>query len=136
MANILNVISAITPIGGTITKLRVLMTQSTKHKHYLYHPGFKNNEQDIKRELNWYNQNKIPVFYGIYGRNIFKNALAVSRIIRENKIDIVHFYFNHEQSFAGLVKWMNPNVKLVRSIVGFDAKLPWFRRMIVRTSLL
>ena len=135
MANILNIISAITPMGGTITKLRVLMTQSAIHKHYLYYPGFKNNEQDIKGELDWYEQNGIPAFYGIYGRNIFKNAHAVSRIIRENKIDIVHFYFNHEQSFAGLVKWMNPNVKLIRSIVGFDARLSWFRRMVVGTSL-
>lgn len=135
MAKILNVISAVTPMGGTITKLRVLMTKSAKHKHYLYQLGFKDNEQDIKKELYWYKQNEIPAFYGIYGRNIIKNAQAVSRIIKDNKIDIVHFYFNHEQSFAGLVKWMNPNVKLVRSIVGFDARLSWFRRMVIRISL-
>lgn len=135
MANILNVISAVTPMGGTITKLRELMTLSKKHRHFLYHPGFKFNEQEIKKELEWYKGRGIPAYCGIYGRNIFKNAQAVTRIIKENNIDVVHFYFNHEQSFAGLVKWMNPNVKLVRSIVGFDVRLSWFRRMVVRASL-
>lgn len=135
MAKILNVISAVSPMGGTITKLRVLMTQSKKHRHFLYQPGFKSNEQKIKKELAWYKNHGIPAYYGIYGRNIFRNAQAVTRIIKEQGIDIVHFYFNHEQSFAGLVKWMNPNVKLVRSIVGFDARLSWFRHMVVRASI-
>lgn len=135
MAKILDIISAVTPMGGTITKLRVLMTKSTKHQHFLYHPGFKSNEEDIKRETGWYIEHGIHAYYGIYGRNIFKNAQAVTRIIKENNIDIVHFYFNHEQSFAGLVKLMNPKVKLVRSIVGFDNRLSWFRRKVVRTSI-
>lgn len=135
MANILNVISALSPFGGTITKLRVLMTQSTQHKHFLYHPGFKFNEQDIKEQIKWYKQHNIPAYYGIYGRNVLKNALAVSKIIKENKIDIVHFYFNHEQSFAGLIKLLNPHVKMVRSIVGYDKRLSFFRRLVVRISL-
>ncbi len=135
MAKILNVISAVSPMGGTITKLRVLMTQSKKHQHFLYHPGFKSNEQNIKKEIEWYKQHKIPAYYGICGRNIFKNTLNVTRIIKENDIDIVHFYFNHEQSFAGLIKIMNPNVKMIRSIVGYDNRLSWFSRLVVRTSI-
>ena len=135
MARILNVISAVSPMGGTITKLRVLMTQSRMHKHYIYQPSFRSDENILLKEREWYKQHGIPSYYGINGRNIFKNAKAVSRIIKENNIDIVHFYFNHEQSFAGLIKLMNPHVKMVRSIVGYDTRLSFFRRMVVRISL-
>lgn len=134
MANILNIISAITLAGGTITKLRALMIRS-KHKHFLYHPGFKANESVILKEIEWYKENNIPAYYGIYDRNIVKNAIAVSKIIKENDIDIVHYYFNHEQTFAGLVHLMNPNVKMVRSIVGFDERLSLFRRMLLNTAI-
>lgn len=134
MANILNVISAVTTMGGTITKLRVLMTNSTCHHHVLYHPGFKSNKEEIEQEIQWYEHHNIPAYYGIYGRNIFKNALAVTRIIKKHHIDIVNFYFNHEQSFAGLVQLMNPDVRMVRSIVGYDYKLPFLRRLVVQTS--
>lgn len=135
MARILNVISAVSPMGGTITKLRVLMTQSKMHEHYIYQPSFKADENLLLREREWYKNHGIPSYYGIYGRNIFKNARAVTKIIKENHIDIVHFYFNHEQSFAGLVKLMNPGVKMVRSIVGFDSRLSLLRRMVVRISM-
>lgn len=134
MANILNVISATSAYGGTITKLRILIKKS-KHNHLVYHPGFESNRNSIIEQINWCKTNNISASYGIYERNIIKNAIAITRIIKKNNIDIVHFYFNHEQSFSGLVKLMNPHVKMVRSIVGFDERLPWFRRMVVRISL-
>lgn len=135
MARILNVISAVTPGGGTVTKLRVLMQNSAEHSHFVYFPGFKSNKNNIINQLDWYSQHGIPAYYGIFGRNICANALKVSKIIRENKIDIVHFYFNHEQTFAGLVKLLNPRVQLIRSIVGYDGRLSRFRRLIVRSSI-
>ena len=90
MANILNIISAITPAGGTITKLRALMIRS-KHKHFLYHPGFKANESVILKEIEWYKENNIPAYYGIYDRNIVKNAINV----KHNMALIMHnsYYF-------------------------------------------
>ena len=48
MANILDIISAVTPMGGTITKLRVLMTGTNCHHHVLYHPGFIANKTTIE----------------------------------------------------------------------------------------
>ena len=51
MANILDIISAVTPMGGTITKLRVLMTGTNCHHHVLYHPGFIANKTTIEKEL-------------------------------------------------------------------------------------
>lgn len=135
MARILNVISAVTPAGGTVTKLRALMLNSKKHQHFLYHPGFKSNENIINEEFDWYAKHNITAYYKIYGRNIIKNVLEINRIIKRHKIDIVHFYFNHEQTFAGLVHLFNPKVKLVRSIVGYDHKLSIIRRTLLNTSL-
>ena len=134
MANILDVISAITPMGGTVTKLRALMINTTCHYHVLYHPGFRSNRKIIEEEILWYKEHNIPAYYGIYGRNIFRNAFAVTRIIKKYHIDIVHYYFNHEQSFAVLVKLLNPNVKMIRSIVGYDSKLPMLRHFAAQVS--
>lgn len=134
MANILDIISAVTPMGGTITKLRVLMTGTNCHHHVLYHPGFIANKTTIEKEILWYKEHNIPAYYGIYGRNIFKNAWEVTKIIKKHHIDIVHFYFNHEQSFAGLVKLLNPNIKMIRSIVGYERKLPFLRHLAAQIS--
>ena len=134
MAKILDVISAVTPMGGTIAKLRVLMTRTKKHEHFLYHPGFKSNKNIIEKEIEWYKQNNISAYYGIYDRNIIRNAFAINKIIKDHNIDIVHFYFNYEQSFALLIKLLNPNIILIRSIVGFDKKLPFYRRLIVNAT--
>ena len=53
MARVLNVSSAYNPRGGTIAKLRALM-RSSIHKHYLYHPGYNKNKDNILRELPYY----------------------------------------------------------------------------------
>lgn len=135
MARILNVISATSSNGGTFTKLKVLMTQTSGHTHYLYHPGFYSNETEILNNMEWCKENGIIADYGIYNRNVFANAWKVSRMIKHYDIDIVHFYFNHEQSFAGLVKLLCPKVSLVRSIVGYDRRLSFFRRFVIRVSL-
>lgn len=134
MAKILNVISAVSPCGGTINKLRAIMTLSTQNKHFIYHPGFKTNEELIKKEIPWYKEHGINAYFGIYDRNIFKNAREITKIIKENKIDIVHFYFNHEQSFAWLIKLFNPKIILVRSIVGYDKKLSFWKQFIVNIA--
>lgn len=134
MANILTVISVHSPMGGTITKVRALMMQS-QHKHVIYHAEFTSNKDGVLHEMEWYKQANIPAYYGLYNRNIFRNAQAVTQIIRKHDIDIIHFYFNHEQSFAGLVKLLNPKVKMVRSIVGYDKKLSFFRNLAVKMVL-
>lgn len=134
MARILNVISAVTPKGGTIAKLRVLMTQSKMHEHFIYQPSFKSVESQLLMEKDWYKQHEIPSYYSTYGRNIFKNAWAITKIIKEHHIDIVHFYFNHEQTFASLVKLLNPNAVLVRSFEGHN-KLSLFRKLLLQTAL-
>ena len=130
MAKILNVISAVTPMGGTVAKLRSLM-KTSRHQHFLYHPGYDSNRSEIENEILYYTSIGVPAYYGIYNRNVWKHAKAISRIIRKNEIDVVHFYFNFETSFAPLVKCWHPAVRIVRSIVGFDKELSFLRKSIV-----
>lgn len=130
MANILNVISALTPYGGTITKLRALMKNSI-HQHFLYHPVYDSEKNIVEKEIRFYETINVTAYYGIHNRNIFKHVQEINKIIKKHNIDIVHFYFNFENSFAPLIKLFNPKVILVRSIVGFDKKLPFARRFII-----
>lgn len=131
MANILNVITAVTPMGGTITKLRAIMKNS-RHHHFLYHPGYDENRTEIEQEISFYASIGIPAFYGIHNRNVWKHVKEISRIIKKYDIGIVHFYFNFENSFAPLLRILHPKVKFVRSVVGFDKELPFYRKMLVR----
>lgn len=134
MARILNVISAVTPMGGTIAKLRALM-KSSRHQHYLYHPGYDGNRTEIENEMPYYASIGIPASYGIHNRNVWKHVQEIHRIIRKNGIEIVHFYFHFENSFAPFIRLMHPRVKMVRSIVGFDKELPFVRKALVGVGL-
>lgn len=130
MARILNVISAVTPMGGTIAKLRALM-KASRHQHYLYHPGYEENRQEIEHEMPYYASIGVPAFAGIHNRNVWKHVQEIHRIVQANDIEIIHFYFNFENSFAPFLRLLHPKVKLVRSIVGFDKELPLYRKALV-----
>ena len=130
MAKILTVSTAITTHGGTITKIRALM-KSSVHEHFIYHPGYEKNRETIEEEIKFYESINVPAYYGIHDRNIFKHVQEINKIIKKHNIDIVHFYFNFENSFASLIKLFNPNVILVRSIVGFEKRLSFIRRSII-----
>ena len=134
MARILNVISAVTPMGGTVTKLRALM-KASRHQHYLYHPGYDDNRLEIEAEIPYYASIGVPASYGIHNRNVWKHVQEIHRIVREHGIEIIHFYFHFENSFAPLLRLLHPKVKLIRSIVGFDKELPLFRRTLVGVGL-
>lgn len=134
MARILNVTSAVTPMGGTITKLRALM-KSSRHQHFLYHPGYEENRREIEKEIPYYDSIHVPAFYGIHGRNVWKHVQEIHRIIEEHQIAVVHFYFHFENTFAPFIRILHPKVKMVRSIVGFDRELPYFRRKMVGMGL-
>ena len=134
MARILNVISAVTPMGGTITKLRALM-KSSRHQHYLYHPGYDDNRTEIENEMPYYASIGVPAVYGIHNRNVWKHVQEIHRIICRNGIDVVHFYFHFENSFAPLIRLLHPKIKMIRSIVGFDKELPFYRKALVGVGL-
>lgn len=122
-------------MGGTIAKLRALM-KSSRHNHYLYHPGYDDNRAEIESEIPFYASIGVPAYYGIHNRNVWKHVQEIHRIIQEHRIEIVHFYFHFENSFAPFVRILHPKVKLVRSVVGFDKALPFYRRVLVDVGFL
>ena len=134
MTRVLNVSSAYNPKGGTIAKLRALM-RSSIHKHYLYHPGYNKNKDNILRELPYYSTIGVKAFAGFHNRNIFAHVKEINQIIKEYDIQIVHLYFNFEMLFAPLIKLFNPNIVIVRSIEGFDEKLPTWREKIISYAM-
>ena len=134
MARILNVISAVTPMGGTIAKLRALM-QSSRHQYFLYQPGYNFNRNDIEMEWPYYSTIGVQAYYGIHNRNVWKHVREIHRIIMKHQIDIVHFYFNFENVFAPFLRRLHPDLPMVRSIVGFDRELSFCRKALLSLSM-
>ena len=130
-SKILSVISVIGPHGGTSNKLKALISGS-KHEHYVYCPLY-NRERNaqLKEDYDWFTNTGIYCEYRCNGRNIFPYIRDIVRIVRENNIEIVHFYFNYENTFAPFVKLFCPGIKIVRSIVGYDAPLSTIRHFLL-----
>lgn len=118
-------------MGGTIAKLRALM-KTSRHRHYLYHPGYDDNRTEIEREMPYYASIGVTASYGIHNRNVWKHVQEIRRMIREHDIEIVHFYFHFENSFAPLLRVLHPQIRMIRSIVGFERELPSYRKALVR----
>lgn len=132
MANILSIISVCDRKGGTTVKLKKLVEESA-HAHFVY---FSIYDQEVAKEYpinrKWFESTKVKVFEGFYGRNIIKHSLEIKKIIKNNNIDIVHFYFNFENTFAPILKILCPKIILIRSIVGYDEPLSKFRSFVLK----
>ena len=115
---ILNIISAYTTDGGTINKLRTIVKHS-KQEHQIYFYCYKHNIVKAKSFNDYYESLNIKTHYGKYGRNFIAAAFDIKRIIKENNIDIVHYYFNNENLTITLLKTICPKVKFIRSFVGY-----------------
>lgn len=133
MAKVLSIITAFSPVGGTAAKLRALMKES-EHEHHLYHPANDSDRILISQEMPYYESIGVKAFYGIHNRNIVAHAKQVCEIIDQYNIDIVHFYFNFEQCIAPFIKSKFPHVKMVRSIVGFEKPLVWWKNLIIKRA--
>ncbi|WP_338868976.1 glycosyltransferase family 4 protein [Spirosoma sp. SC4-14] len=124
MANILSVISVCGKAGGTTVKLKKLIEES-RHNHSVYFALYdKEAIKDYPKNKIWFKgESNVKVFEGFYGRNFIRHAFKVYEIAKENNIDVIHFYFNFENTFAPILKVLYPKAILVRSIVGFDEPL-------------
>ena len=131
---VLNIISAYSPNGGTIAKLREITTRS-QAEHLIYFCCYNENYEPAKKEDYYYQKRDIKTFYGNYGRNIFKHVRFLSKIIKNEGIDILHFYFNFEQTFAPLLKILHPNVIMLRSFVGYVELSPLKKRLMYPSIL-
>jgi glycosyltransferase involved in cell wall biosynthesis len=135
MANILSIISVCGKTGGTTVKLKKLVEES-RHNHYVYFAlTDAQTIKDYPENKKWFESSQVGVYEGFYGRNMFKHALEVNQLIKKQKIDIVHFYFNFENTFAPILKLLNPKVILIRSVVGYDEPLSAFRSLVLKMVL-
>lgn len=132
---ILSVISVIGPHGGTSNKLKALISGS-KHEHYVYCPLYNREiNAQLRMDYEWFTETGIYCKYSCHGRNIFPYIKDIIYLIRKYNIEIVHFYFNFENTFVPLLKLWCPNVIFVRSIVGYDAPLSSIRHFLLNNTL-
>lgn len=136
MANILSVISVCGKTGGTTVKLKKLVEESS-HNHFVYFALYdKNSIKEFPQNKIWFGESsKIKIHEGFYGRNFIRHSLELFRIAKMNNIDIIHFYFNFENTFAPILKILYPKAVLIRSIVGYDEPLSFIRSFILKQVL-
>lgn len=115
---ILNIISAFRPHGGTIAKLRTIVKLS-KHEHHVCFYCYPEEFEEAKTYNEYYNEIGVKTHYGNWGKKFIKAAFDIKKIIKENDIDIVHYYFNCENHTIILLKTLCPKVKYIRSFVGY-----------------
>ena len=130
---ILNVISAFRPHGGTIAKLKTIVRYS-KHEHQIFFYCYKNDIEEAKTHNEYYEKMGVKTYYGDYGRNFVQAAIKIKSIIEENKIDIVHYYFNYENLTIILLKTLCPKVRFIRSFVGY-IPLSSFSKLLLKQAL-
>lgn len=116
---VLIITSAISPDGGTVGKIRKLVTHSEQVEYSIYFACSQENIIRAREEDTFYRKNGITTYYGDLGRNIFRFSWAIQNIVKKEKINIVHFYFNAEHTFVFCLKLLCPKTIYVRSFVGY-----------------
>lgn len=130
---ILNIISAYTLHGGTISKLRTIVKDS-RHEHQIFFYCYKNEVEEARTYNDYYEKIGVKTHYGDYGRDFIKAAFRIKGIIETEKIDIVHYYFNNENLTIMLLKTLCQKVKFIRSFVAY-IHLSSFRRRLLKLAL-
>ena len=130
---ILNITDAFNPLTGTTGKLRRIVTES-HYDHSIYFMCYKNNYNLALAENQFYEKHNITTYYGNFGRNLVSHFKIIHKIIKQEHIDIVHFYFNYPMFLALPIKLFHPNVLTVRSWVGY-IKLSTMSKFFVKLSL-
>lgn len=134
---ILNIISAFRAHGGTVSKLRTIVKYS-KNNHQVCFYCYPHEYEEAQTYNEFYENIDIKTHYGNWGSNFVKAALDIRKIIKKEKIDIVHYYFNYENLTIMLLKTLCPNVKYIRSFVGYipltNARIQILRLALRRTD--
>ena len=125
MAKILILISGYSRFGGTFVKVKKLIEKSS-HDYVIYFPLFKKDKAIYEENKNWllsYKDVNVKVYEGFHDRNLISHILRIHRIIKSEKIEIVHAYFNFETVIAKLYKSLvSPKTIVIRAIEGYECK--------------
>ncbi len=130
---ILNIISAFRTDGGTVSKLRTIVKYS-KNNHQVCFYCYPHEYEEAQTYNEFYENIDIKTHYGNWGSNFVKAALDIRKIIKKEKIDIVHYYFNYENLTIMLLKTLCPKVRFIRSFVGY-IHLSSFRKRLLKLAL-
>jgi glycosyltransferase involved in cell wall biosynthesis len=121
MSKVLIISSGYNRFGGTPAKLKKIIDDS-KHNYFIYFPLFKKtNEHIYVTNKNWFllTKGKLKIYEGFYGRNLFAHLLSIHKIIKKEKINIIHAFFDFDTLIAALYKKIfNQNVFIFRSFEG------------------
>ena len=109
---VLYIMSSYNIYGGTPKKTLDLV-RYFKSDAIIY--VYTNNYSEFKNE---YDKTGAKVVEGFYGQNLFKHCLKLHRIIRGNRIQLIHTQFTFGEIIGYFVKIFNPKTHLVIAFVG------------------
>ena len=130
--SILYLLTSLETTGGTVSKIKSTL-KYTKYKVYIG-ANYDLNNSDLVEE--WKKDNVIQVTR-IPVRtisNIFKAVLILNKIVKKEKIQIIHTFFPNEMYVAFFLKLLNPKLKIIRSFEG-NVRRNWVIRTISRIVL-
>jgi glycosyltransferase involved in cell wall biosynthesis len=109
--DILHILPSLNILGGTPMKTKWLIDYSS----------FGASVFCLEPESSYYSrqfagQFNCPLYFG--SGNVVKNLIALIRIVRQNRIKIIHSYFFSGQFYAVLLKMLFPNLKLINTFEG------------------
>ena len=107
---VLIITSAVTSNGGTVGKIRKLVTRSDQVDYSIYFVCSQENIIRAREEDAFYRKNGITTYYDDFGRNIFRSSWTIHNIVKKEKINIIHFYFNAEHTFVFCLKLLCPPI--------------------------
>lgn len=106
--------------GGTTSKIKATF-KYTCCKIYIAAQSSINNNESIKE---WENESIAGMVTLSGRRNLLKDVVKLNKFIKKEKIDIIHTFFPSETYVAGILKLLNPKLKLVRSFEGVVNRKP------------
>ena len=112
--SILYLLPNIGTVGGTVAKIKSTL-EYTKYNVYISAPYNQNNSRYIEE---WKKHKKIKIINLPERKKLFISVLMLNKIIRKEKIRVIHSFFPIEMFIAFFLKLLNPQIKIVRSFEG------------------
>ena len=112
--SILYLLPNIGTVGGTVAKVKSTL-EYTKYNVYISVPYNQNNSLYIDE---WKKHKNVKIVNLPERKKLFKSVLILNKIIRKEKIRVIHSFFPIEMFIAFFLKLLNHRIKIVRSFEG------------------
>lgn len=128
--SILYLLTSLDTTGGTVSKIKSTL-KYTKCRIYI---GAHYNPENCKLIDSWEQEKNVRIINMPHRGKILKAVLQLNRIIRKEKIDIIHSFFPNEMFIAYFLKVLNPRLRIVRSFEG-NVKRKSYIRLVSKMML-